>query len=55
MTAAIGFPTLRLVRTAIAIGKDKHSPQLSLKGLVPGQWRELERLERQQIETLLKN
>lgn len=55
MTAAIGFPTLRLVRTAIAIGKDKHSPQLSLNGLVPGQWRELERLERQQIETLLKN
>ena len=55
MTAAIGFPTLRLVRTAIAIGKDKHSPQLSLNGLVPGQWREVERLERQQIEKLLKN
>jgi 23S rRNA pseudouridine2457 synthase len=55
MTAAIGFPTLRLVRTAIAIGKEKHSPRLNLKGLAPGQWRELEPLERQQIEKLLKS
>ena len=35
MTAAIGFPTLRLVR--IAIG------DLRLKGLAPGQWRDVER------------
>ncbi len=55
MTAAIGFPTLRLVRTAIATGKDKHSPNLNLTGLAPGQWRELQLLERQQIENLLKN
>ncbi|MGG6292857.1 pseudouridine synthase [Leptolyngbya sp. AN02str] len=33
MTAAVGFPTLRLVRVAIA--------QLTLVGLQPGQWREL--------------
>jgi 23S rRNA pseudouridine2457 synthase len=33
MTAAVGFPTLRLVR--VAIGK------LRLTGLSPGQWREL--------------
>ncbi|MGK7889469.1 MAG: pseudouridine synthase [Leptolyngbyaceae cyanobacterium] len=33
MTAAIGFPTLRLVRAAIG--------ELTLEGLVPGGWREL--------------
>ncbi len=33
MTAAVGFPTLRLVRIAIA--------HLCLQGLQPGQWREL--------------
>jgi 23S rRNA pseudouridine2457 synthase len=33
MTAAVGFPTLRLVRVAIA--------QLQIYGLQPGQWRDL--------------
>lgn len=33
MTAAVGFPTLRLVRVAIA--------HLRLEGLQPGEWREL--------------
>ncbi|HAG82901.1 MAG TPA: pseudouridine synthase, partial [Cyanobacteria bacterium UBA12227] len=33
MTAAVGFPTLRLVRIAIA--------HLRVDGLEPGQWREL--------------
>ena len=33
MTAAVGFPTLRLVRVAIA--------HLRLEGLEPGQWRDL--------------
>jgi 23S rRNA pseudouridine2457 synthase len=33
MTAAVGFPTLRLVRVAIA--------HLQLQGLEPGQWRDL--------------
>lgn len=33
MTAAVGFPTLRLVRVAIA--------HLRLDGLAPGQWRDL--------------
>ncbi|MGA7933466.1 MAG: pseudouridine synthase [Kovacikia sp.] len=33
MTAAVGFPTLRLVRVKIA--------HLSLQGLAPGQWREV--------------
>jgi len=33
MTAAVGFPTLRLVRVRIG--------ELSLEGLAPGQWRSL--------------
>ncbi len=37
MTAAVGFPTLRLVR--ISIGSD--SQQINLTGLKPGQWRNL--------------
>ncbi|HEY9629116.1 MAG TPA: pseudouridine synthase [Coleofasciculaceae cyanobacterium] len=37
MTAAVGFPTLRLVRVAIA--------HLHLAGLKPGEWRELEPAE----------
>lgn len=41
MTAAVGFPTLRLVR--IAMG------QLSLEGLKPGQWRDLTSAEVQQL------
>lgn len=37
MTAAVGFPTLRLVR--ISIGTNSH--KINLAGLEPGQWREL--------------
>ena len=37
MTAAVGFPTLRLVR--ISIGSNAH--RLDLSGLNPGEWREL--------------
>jgi 23S rRNA pseudouridine2457 synthase len=37
MTAAVGHPTLRLVRVAIA--------HLTLVGLAPGQWRDLEPME----------
>lgn len=37
MTAAVGYPTLRLIRSAIG--------GLSLEGLQPGQWRELSRDE----------
>ena len=33
MTAAVGYPTLRIVRVAIG--------PLTLRGLAPGQWREL--------------
>lgn len=37
MTAAVGFPTLRLVRVAIG--------QLRLSGLAPGEWRDLSAAE----------
>lgn len=43
MTAAVGFPTLRLVRVAI---EDLH-----LSGLMPGQWRDL---TDQEIKSLLR-
>ena len=46
MTAAIGFPTLRLVRTAIA--------HLSLEGLQPGQWRDLEPQELERLRQLCR-
>lgn len=38
MTAAVGFPTLRLIRVAIELDKGN---QLLLDGLQPGQWREI--------------
>ncbi len=48
MTAAVGFPTLRLVR--VALGQDSQD-QLTLTGLQPGQWREL---TKQEISLLTK-
>ncbi len=44
MTAAVGHPTLRLVR--IAIGP------VELGGLAPGQWRELSEMERGALEAI---
>ncbi|WP_017326106.1 pseudouridine synthase [Synechococcus sp. PCC 7336] len=41
MTAAVGYPTLRLVRVQLE--------QLTLAGLRPGQWRELSRSEIEQL------
>ncbi|RMF38377.1 MAG: pseudouridine synthase, partial [Chloroflexi bacterium] len=41
MTAAVGHPTLRLVRVAIG--------PLTLAGLAPGQWRELTEAEIQAL------
>ena len=46
MTAAVGFPTLRLVRKSIG-----NNNQLTLAGLQPGQWRELTSKEKQILIT----
>ncbi len=61
MTAAIGFPTLRLVRVAIALESSaptrkfsKPLAELNLQGLSTGEWRELNSIERQHLENLLK-
>ncbi|MGB7087187.1 MAG: pseudouridine synthase [Phormidesmis sp.] len=45
MTAAVGFPTLRLVRNALLL------PDLTLtiEGLAPGQWRELTGAEQRSL------
>ena len=47
MTAAVGFPTLRLVR--VAIGK------IGLGSLQPGEWRDLTRKEIQDLKKLVRN
>jgi 23S rRNA pseudouridine2457 synthase len=43
MTAAVGFPTLRLIRVAIGIrySRSGSAANLTLEGLEPGQWRDL--------------
>ena len=55
MTAAIGFPTLRLVRVAMGITnfRTKKDRRLRLDGLEPGQWRELDKEERLWLQKLL--
>jgi 23S rRNA pseudouridine2457 synthase len=45
MTAAVGFPTLRLVRVAIA--------HLTLNPLEPGQWRDLTKIEFKKLMQIL--
>ncbi|KAF0652712.1 pseudouridine synthase family protein [Cyanobium sp. Copco_Reservoir_LC18] len=52
MTAAVGLPTLRLVRTAIDLMDG--GPPLDLTGLAPGVWREVSSGERQRLEGLLR-
>ena len=50
MTAAIGFPTLRLIRWSLDLMDGQ--PPLSLEGLEPGQWRWLSRLETKRMANL---
>lgn len=52
MTAAVGHPTLRLIRAAIATVP--HEPPLQLQTLAPGCWRELTVVERRRLESLLR-
>lgn len=50
MTAAVGLPTLRLVRVAIDLMDG--GPLLSLEGLEPGQWRRLQGEEQDRLARL---
>lgn len=50
MTAAVGFPTLRLVRVSIGISPQQ---QLTLAKLQPGEWRDVSPQERKLLVTLL--
>jgi 23S rRNA pseudouridine2457 synthase len=50
MTAAVGLPTLRLLRLAIDLMDG--DPPLDLAGLAPGQWRHVTPIERQRLDRL---
>ncbi|MCP9888644.1 pseudouridine synthase [Cyanobium sp. ATX 6A2] len=50
MTAAVGYPTLRLLRVAIDLMDGQ--PPLSLEGLAPGQWRAPSAAEQQRLDGL---
>jgi len=50
MTAAVGLPTLRLLRVAIDLMDG--DPPLNLAGLAPGQWRHVNPQERQRLDRL---
>lgn len=52
MTAAVGLPTLRLIRVAIELADG--GPALQLTGLSPGQWREVNPEESRRLERLLR-
>jgi len=50
MSAAVGYPTLRLLRVAIDLMDGQ--PPLSLEGLAPGSWRDVTPAERQRLDAL---
>ena len=51
MTAAVGLPTLRLIRHQIDLMDN--GPPLSLNNLAPGNWRELNEEEARRVNSLL--
>ncbi|MFL0726801.1 MAG: pseudouridine synthase [Prochlorococcus sp.] len=53
MTAAVGLPTLRLIRHRIELKNGE--PAFSIEGLNPGQWRQLSSIEANSLMSLLKN
>ncbi len=53
MTAAVGYPTLRLIRMAIDL-MDQQSP-LTLEGLAPGTWRKVTPQEDTRLQQLLRH
>jgi 23S rRNA pseudouridine2457 synthase len=52
MTAAVGLPTLRLLRVAIDLMDG--DPPLDLAGLAAGQWRQVTPFERQRLDRLAR-
>ncbi len=50
MTAAVGYPTLRLVRSALFLPAPELA--LTLSGLLPGQWRSLTKQEVRSLPTV---
>ena len=52
MTAAVGLPTLRLIRVAIELHDG--APPLSLAGLAAGDWRPVNPEEQDRLERLLR-
>jgi 23S rRNA pseudouridine2457 synthase len=52
MTAAVGFPTLRLVRVGMDIVGKEQPHRLNLEGLQVGQWRDLTVAERQLLQNI---
>jgi 23S rRNA pseudouridine2457 synthase len=52
MTAAVGLPTLRLIRVAIELCD--HDPPLTLADLAPGQWRSVHPEEERRLARLLR-
>jgi 23S rRNA pseudouridine2457 synthase len=54
MTAAVGYPTLRLVRAAIGIKTARGVRQLRLDSLEPGEWRNVTPDERKLLGQLVK-
>ena len=53
MTAAVGLPTLRLLRVAMDLMDG--GPPLSLDGLAPGQWRSVNDDEESRLQALLQS